>query len=106
MGLGKISSDEYATDTTIQYATERILLLGTENITDIGNHILTSFFSEYTETYSEILVLLGKKKVISPKLTKELEGMTGFRNILAHDYLDIDPNKVFVNFKKAPKLFK
>jgi DNA-binding transcriptional regulator WhiA len=37
----------------------------------------------------------AENKVISAKLLRELEGMAAFRNILVHDYLRLDREKVY-----------
>jgi len=43
-----------------------------------------------------VFQVLADEKVISKKLLHELEGMAAFRNVLVHDYLRIDRDKVYV----------
>jgi uncharacterized protein YutE (UPF0331/DUF86 family) len=45
---------------------------------------------------TELFELLAGNKIISAKLSKHLTSMAGFRNILVHEYLEIDRRKVFV----------
>ena len=48
---------------------------------------------------------MGKHGVIPKDFASKIEGMAGFRNILVHDYLEIDPRKVYQNLLNALKDF-
>src|SRR5437879_899614 len=41
--------------------------------------------------YEDITRLLSDRRVISSELAVRLKGLGGFRNILVHDDLDVDP---------------
>ena len=43
----------------------------------------------------ELFTLLAKHKVLSVPLSKRLAPMAGFRNILLHEYLEIDRHRVY-----------
>jgi uncharacterized protein YutE (UPF0331/DUF86 family) len=43
------------------------------------------------QDYEDILRQLGAGRVISSSLREELAGLGGFRNILVHGYLRLDP---------------
>jgi uncharacterized protein YutE (UPF0331/DUF86 family) len=43
----------------------------------------------------ELFDLLRKPKVLSAPLAKRLTAMAGFRNILVHEYLEIDRHRVY-----------
>ena len=55
--------------------------------------------------YGDILRRLGEQKVLSRELTDRLRGLGGFRNILVHGYLNIDPQKVYDALQRAPDDF-
>jgi len=38
---------------------------------------------------------LTEDNIISKEMLKELEGMTAFRNVLVHDYLKLDLDKIY-----------
>ncbi len=99
--LSSLENDEIAFG-----AVQHFLTIGIETILDIGSHILTEDFGASPETYEEVLILLGKKKVINKKLTQESKGMGQFRNKMIHEYADIDPKKVYVFLRTAPDIFK
>lgn len=87
------------------WAIERGLQLGAEVLFDIGNHILTAGLGVAVEDYEDIVRQLGSHAVIDSELREELQGLGGFRNILVHDYLRLDPLHVRGSLEKAPRLF-
>jgi len=82
------------------------LFTSIEMITDIGNHIITEIFQKQAKTYAEIIKLLGENGVIPETFAKENEGMTKFRNLIAHDYDKITPEDVYKDLQTAPDIFR
>jgi uncharacterized protein YutE (UPF0331/DUF86 family) len=66
---------------------------------------LAGHFGVYAETYEESLGTLRDRAVISEELYREIKGLGGFRNILVHRYLDINPDEVFESFQKGLVIF-
>ena len=87
------------------WAAERGLQLGAEIIFDIGNHILSAHFGVAPKDYEDIIAQLAVHGVISELRRNQLKGLGGFRNILVHDYLRIDPDRVADYLSKAPVEF-
>lgn len=87
------------------WAAERALQVGAEAIFDVGNHILSASYGTSAVDYRDILGKLVLRGVISAELHDRLKGLGGFRNILVHDYLELDPERVVDNVFKAPKDF-
>lgn len=73
---------------------ERKLQLATQVCIDLGNHLISYFGFETPKDYKEIFEVLAKEGVISKSLSDRMKKMAGFRNILVHDYLSIDVEKV------------
>jgi uncharacterized protein YutE (UPF0331/DUF86 family) len=44
--------------------------------------------------YREAILSLGKHGILPVEFTERMRGLTGFRNILVHEYLTVDPLKV------------
>jgi uncharacterized protein YutE (UPF0331/DUF86 family) len=44
--------------------------------------------------------------VLSTELRAAMKGLGGFRNVLVHDYLGIDPERVREGLVKAPEHFE
>jgi uncharacterized protein YutE (UPF0331/DUF86 family) len=87
------------------WTAERGLQLGAETIFDIGNHILSAHFGVTPKDYEDIIAQLAAQGVIDEPLRNRLKGLGGFRNVLVHDYLRIDPDRVAEYLGKAPADF-
>jgi uncharacterized protein YutE (UPF0331/DUF86 family) len=88
-----------------EWATERGLQLAAELLFDIGNHILSAHFGVSAKDYEDVLEQLKAQGVIEAPLRERFRGLGGFRNILVHDYLRIDPAKVADGAARAPRDF-
>ncbi|HOP95687.1 MAG TPA: DUF86 domain-containing protein [Dictyoglomaceae bacterium] len=95
-----IPEEEFKQNLSIRWTIERGLLAGINIILDIANHILASKYKYYPSTYEEALKELQLRGVISKELYAKMKGMGSFRNVLAHEYIKIDPSKVYENYKK------
>jgi uncharacterized protein YutE (UPF0331/DUF86 family) len=98
--------DALRRDEDLQWLVERGLHLGCEIVLDVGNHVLASAFARSPDTYEQILDGLAAEGVLSPGLRAELRGLGGFRNVLVHDYLDVDVERVIEALAHAPERFE
>jgi uncharacterized protein YutE (UPF0331/DUF86 family) len=87
--------DRYLSDEDLQRQTERYLQLAIECTIDIGSHILATEGLGRPDSYAEIFRRLAMAGIFPVPFGEELAKMAGFRNALVHDYLDLDPNRVF-----------
>jgi len=71
------------------WSVERGLQLCIQIILDIGNHILSEK-GIAVENYSDIFGELRRLEVIPENLKNKIGGMAGFRNILVHEYAEVD----------------
>ena len=94
-----IKEEEFINNLSIRWTIERGLLAGINIILDIGNHILASQYKIYPNTYEDILKEIFGKGIISQEVYSKIKGMGSFRNILVHEYIKIDPKKVYKNYK-------
>jgi uncharacterized protein YutE (UPF0331/DUF86 family) len=97
--LGKIRrmADErrFVADPFVYGNAERYLQLAIQAVLDISNHIVADLNLKLPDDSKELFVLLAKHKVLPVRLSKKLAPMAGFRNILVHEYLEIDRHKVY-----------
>jgi uncharacterized protein YutE (UPF0331/DUF86 family) len=93
-------------DEDVQWLAERGLHLGCQIVLDVGSHVLSGAFGRPAETYEQILAGLGRERVLSTALVEEVGGLGGFRNILVHAYLDLDPERVWEVLQRAPDRFE
>ncbi|MEW6410567.1 MAG: DUF86 domain-containing protein [Nitrospirota bacterium] len=99
-----ITFERLQKDITLSFAVERASALAAEIIIDVLAHILSSDSNIFPDTYEETIKLSYRNKIISEKLYKNIKGLGGYRNILIHEYLVLDYNEVYKNFKKLVKV--
>jgi uncharacterized protein YutE (UPF0331/DUF86 family) len=101
--LAKLPPETLRVSLQTSWAVERGLQVGAEIVFDISNHILSGHFGVSPEGYEDILGQLASRGVLSADLRSRLKGLGGFRNILVHDYLRIDPEQVAEALLRAPR---
>jgi len=99
--VAAVSFDAFARDYRHAWLAERGLELGAQAVLDIGNHILAGAFGESASEYEDIIRQLGVHGVLSAPLVARLRGLGGFRNILVHGYLRLDPQKVYDGLQRS-----
>lgn len=75
-------------------AIERYLQLAAEACLDIAELIIADQRLTQPTKASEAIEILGKHNVINPEFSKYFAKIAGFRNILIHEYVDIDYKEV------------
>lgn len=103
--LKEVSQEELQADFRKQWAVERGLLLAIECLLDITNHLIASLSLKKPKDYTEAILLLGDEKILPAEFCKRIAGMAGFRNLLIHEYLKVDPKKVYEKLQSAPSDF-
>jgi len=103
--VGAVTRDDFLHDYRRQWLAERGLELAAQAVLDIGNHILAGEFGESATEYEGIVTGLAARGVVSAALGKQLHGLGGFRNILVHGYLGIDPEKVYAALQRSARDF-
>lgn len=84
------------------WAAERGLQLAAEILLDTGNHILSAHFGQSARDYEDVIAQLASRGVIDEPLRARLKGVGGFRNVLVHGYLEVDPDRVADYLARAP----
>ena len=96
--LGKyrnISFNEFQKDLSLVWIVEKGLEILIQNLLDIGGHLLASEIKNDWEDYGEVILKLGNHGIVPQEFSDQIKGMAGLRNILIHEYLRIDLNKLF-----------
>lgn len=81
------------------WAVEHGLQLAIQVVIDIGNHILVSLDEHQIEDYSDVIDKLGALGVIPKEFARQIREMAGFRNLLVHEYAEVDLGKVYAFLK-------
>ena len=85
----------YAEDPLIRDVPERNLQVAVEAMLDIGNHLISAYGWECPEEYQNVPKKLAKQGVLPEDFAQRLRKMAAFRNILVHEYLEIDDQLVY-----------
>ena len=93
--LSKQPLNRFLSDPFVQGNVERYLQLSIQVSLDIGNHILAEIETRAPEEYRDIFIFLGENKVLPVELARKMAPLAGLRNILVHDYLEIDLGRIY-----------
>ena len=89
--------EEIIQDPYIQDIIERNLEVSAQAIIDIANRIISIEGLEKPRDYYEAILRIGEAGILPLKFAQTLAPIAGFRNILVHDYMDIDWDEVYNN---------
>ena len=92
--------ERFRRDPLVYGAAERYLHLSIECLIDIGNHVISDRGYRKPQNYADVFMVLNEEDIISDELLEKIEGMAAFRNILVHDYLRLDRDRVYTLFSE------
>lgn len=98
-----ITIDEFKKNKDLQDIILHNLQLSIQVCIDIASHIISDEGWTVPDTLSGLFDILLRQKIISEKLNISLKKMTGFRNIIIHEYQTIDLDKVYKILKEDLK---
>ena len=93
--LGSVSKEEFKSNLTRRAAAERFLQLSIEALLDMGNHIIAEKNWGSVDTYRDVATRLYQKGVLNEAEYHLFVKMIGLRNILVHEYLEIEVDVVY-----------
>ncbi len=93
------SEEDLLADEDRRASIERYFQLACEVVLDIANLLNAEFRFRPPKDAKESIVILGEEGVLEAEFANRFSGMAGFRNILVHDYINIDYAKVADNLK-------
>jgi len=98
--------EEILQDPYLQDIIERNLEVSAQSVIDIANRIISIENLEKPLDYYDAIMRLGEASILPSKFAKKLAPIAGFRNILVHDYLDINWDEVFSNLHQLDDISK
>ena len=90
----QVDAAAYANDWRAQRVLERTLHLTIEVCMDLADHVIADRALPLPGTAAEAFTVLAREKVLDGDLATALARMVGFRNLLVHDYMRLDPRRV------------
>ena len=82
--------NEFLSDGKSLRSTAKAIETIAQSIIDICSHIVAQKHWGITDTYRGTIALLASNHVISDNLSSNLQQIVAMRNILVHQYLDVD----------------
>ncbi|MBI5024329.1 MAG: DUF86 domain-containing protein [Candidatus Omnitrophica bacterium] len=104
--VAKKSLKVYLSEDYLRFSTERLIQLVVECATDINNHVVVETQNRPPEDYRTSFVKAAEVGLITLELAKKIQGSAGMRNILVHEYMDIDHTMVFAAVPKTLKYYR
>lgn len=89
-----LTVERYRGDWKTQRIVERTLQMAIESCLDIASHVLADRSLRAPSTYGETFEILVQAGLMSPDLGRTMVDMTGFRNVVVHEYTRVDPEAV------------
>lgn len=89
-----LTVERYRADWKTQRIVERTLQIAIEACLDIASHVIADRRLRAPSTYAETFEILGEAGLISSSLGQVMVEMTGFRNVVVHEYARVDADVV------------
>jgi uncharacterized protein YutE (UPF0331/DUF86 family) len=90
-----LSRVEFLNDLRNYRTVERDFQMAAQAVINIASHILSADFPQRPHDYREALEVLGEVGVLPREFADRFAGVAGFRNVLIHEYLDVDLDLVY-----------
>ena len=88
--LGEAHESEYVAEPGIHDLAARYLHLVLEAAIDLGNHWIADGGLRTPDSNRDSFMVLEEAGEIEPALAQRMRGWAGFRNVLVHEYVNID----------------
>jgi len=95
-GIEKITSDF-----DLLFSVEHMLHTAIEAVANISEHIIAGLNLGHPDRTKDSLKILAKNKIISEELSEKLGEAADMRNVLVHEYADIDPEHIIKVIKSG-----
>lgn len=87
--------ERFVSDPLVYGNAERYTQLAVQVMLDIGSHLVADNRLGDVSEYRDIFRVLGDAEYIPRELAERLMPLAGLRNILVHDYMDVDRNRLY-----------
>jgi uncharacterized protein YutE (UPF0331/DUF86 family) len=101
--LSEMSREAYLSDLHSQVLAERYLERVIGRMIDINYHLITESGQPPPKDYYESFLKLGALDVIHADLSREMASSAGLRNRIAHEYDEIDHDRVHEGLATAAR---
>jgi uncharacterized protein YutE (UPF0331/DUF86 family) len=100
------SKEEFLRDEYLQDIVERNLEVAIQSCIDIANRIISLDGLEKPRDYYGSIIRLGEENILPYDFAQNFAPVAGFRNILIHEYLEINWDEVYHNLKQIEQFYE
>ncbi|MFP3953418.1 MAG: type VII toxin-antitoxin system HepT family RNase toxin [Candidatus Acetothermia bacterium] len=100
------SLEEIKEDPYLEDVIERNLEVAAQSCIDISNRIISLEGFKKPADYYQAIEILGENQIIPGDFAAKLAPIAGFRNLLVHQYLDVDQDEVYRRLKDLGQLYQ
>lgn len=93
-GAGEITPERLRGDRLLRHAVERILSQLVDLAVSVNGHVSVTVAGRAPQDYRSSFALAADVGLIDPALAGRLQPSVGLRNVLAHEYVDVDLARV------------
>lgn len=101
-----LSKAEFLEATTEQRAVERMFENAIQACSDLAQHVATQSFGYDGETAKGAVRVLGQEDVLEEPTVDTLVAAIGFRNVLAHEYGQVDAEQVYETLQTGLEVYE
>lgn len=103
--LGRPTAEVLESDRLLRHAAERILVQLVELASSINSHVAATVLNRAPADYREGFVLAARAGVVAAELLPDLRSSVGLRNVLTHEYIEVDLEIVASSIAQAADLY-
>jgi uncharacterized protein YutE (UPF0331/DUF86 family) len=93
--LARVEGGKYPSDPALQAQVERWLQVAAQCVIDTAHHLVAARGWRTPRTYLEAFGTLKEKHILPPELADQMEKWGALRDLLAYEYLHVDPQAIF-----------
>ncbi len=97
-----LPEEKLITDENLYAAAERHLEVAIQACLDIANYLVSALSLERPKKEAgEAFLVLAKEGIISKDIARLMKSVAGYRNILVHEYLEVERHYTYQNIQKG-----
>ncbi len=91
----QVGKEKFLADPREHVYALHLLQTAIQAMIDIGTHLISGLNLGRVETYRDIARLLSQRGIIPEEFRPKFESMIGLRNLIIHEYLKIEFEKIY-----------
>lgn len=104
--LQGVEAAEFLNDPKTRLYAAHLLQTAIQCVIDVGLHLVAGLNLGRVDRYSDIPRVLAENRIIPSELSQKLKRMIGLRNILVHEYLEVDYGALYQFIKTELRDFE